>query len=119
MYESGIDIYSIQKLAGHNSHKTTAIYTHISDTTISRINFTNKYDKNIKNTKMSNTNQNLVNAQIEVNRAVQVSNLTEADYQKLKSFGSSVTSQKSALEFMRYKAEQAIIDLKLFLEETK
>lgn len=37
MYENGVDIYSIQKLAGHNSAKTTAIYTHISDNIISRI----------------------------------------------------------------------------------
>jgi len=37
MYENGVDIYSIQKLAGHNSAKTTAIYTHISHNVISRI----------------------------------------------------------------------------------
>lgn len=37
MYENGVDIYSLQKIAGHNSAKTTAIYTHISDNIISRI----------------------------------------------------------------------------------
>jgi site-specific recombinase XerD len=37
MYENGVDIYSIQKLAGHSSAKTTAIYTHISHNVISRI----------------------------------------------------------------------------------
>lgn len=38
MLENGIDINLIQKLAGHNSVKTTMIYTHISDTLISKIN---------------------------------------------------------------------------------
>ena len=37
MYENGVDIYSLQKVAGHNSAKTTAIYTHISHNIISRI----------------------------------------------------------------------------------
>jgi len=37
MYENGVDIYALQKLAGHNSAKTTAIYTHMSDNIISRI----------------------------------------------------------------------------------
>ena len=37
MYENGVDIYSLQKIAGHNSAKTTAIYTHISHNVISRI----------------------------------------------------------------------------------
>lgn len=37
MVEAGIDINLIQRLAGHNSPKTTAIYTHISDNLISRI----------------------------------------------------------------------------------
>lgn len=37
MYENGVDIYALQKLAGHNSAKTTAIYTHISHNIISRI----------------------------------------------------------------------------------
>jgi site-specific recombinase XerD len=37
MVEMGVDINLIQRLAGHNSPKTTAIYTHISDNLISRI----------------------------------------------------------------------------------
>lgn len=37
MVESGVDINLIQKLAGHNNVKTTAIYTHISYNTISKI----------------------------------------------------------------------------------
>jgi site-specific recombinase XerD len=37
MVESGIDINLIQKLAGHSSVKTTAIYTHISHNLISSI----------------------------------------------------------------------------------
>lgn len=37
MYENGVDIYALQKLAGHSSAKTTAIYTHISHNVISRI----------------------------------------------------------------------------------
>lgn len=36
--ESGTDINLIQKLAGHNNVKTTMIYTHISDSLISKIN---------------------------------------------------------------------------------
>jgi len=36
--EAGIDINIIQKLAGHNNVKTTMIYTHISDSLISKIN---------------------------------------------------------------------------------
>lgn len=38
MVENGIDINLIQKLAGHNSVKTTMMYTHISDSLISKIN---------------------------------------------------------------------------------
>lgn len=38
MVENGVDINLIQKLAGHNNVKTTMIYTHISDSTISKIN---------------------------------------------------------------------------------
>ncbi|MGA4923291.1 tyrosine-type recombinase/integrase, partial [Bacillus subtilis] len=38
MVENGTDINLIQKLAGHSSVKTTAIYTHISDNIISKIN---------------------------------------------------------------------------------
>lgn len=38
MVENGIDINLIQKLAGHNNVKTTMIYTHISDSLISKIN---------------------------------------------------------------------------------
>lgn len=38
MVENGTDINLIQKLAGHSSAKTTAIYTHISDNIISKIN---------------------------------------------------------------------------------
>jgi len=37
MVENGVDINLIQRLAGHNSPKTTAIYTHISHNIISRI----------------------------------------------------------------------------------
>jgi site-specific recombinase XerD len=37
MVESGVDINLIQKLAGHTNVKTTMIYTHLSDTTISKI----------------------------------------------------------------------------------
>ena len=36
--EAGTDINLIQKLAGHNNVKTTMIYTHISDSLISKIN---------------------------------------------------------------------------------
>lgn len=36
--EAGTDINIIQKLAGHNNVKTTMIYTHISDSLISKIN---------------------------------------------------------------------------------
>lgn len=36
--ETGTDINLIQKLAGHNNVKTTMIYTHISDSLISKIN---------------------------------------------------------------------------------
>lgn len=36
--ESGVDINLIQKIAGHNNVKTTMIYTHISDSLISKIN---------------------------------------------------------------------------------
>lgn len=38
MVENGVDINLIQRLAGHNSPKTTAIYTHISHNIVSRIN---------------------------------------------------------------------------------
>jgi integrase/recombinase XerD len=38
MVENGTDINLIQKLAGHNNVKTTAIYTHISHNIISKIN---------------------------------------------------------------------------------
>jgi len=38
MVENGVDINLIQRLAGHKSVKTTAIYTHISDNIISKIN---------------------------------------------------------------------------------
>lgn len=37
MVENGVDINIIQKLAGHSSVKTTAIYTHISSNIISKI----------------------------------------------------------------------------------
>jgi integrase/recombinase XerD len=37
MVEAGTDLSLVQRLAGHSSIKTTAIYTHISDRTISRI----------------------------------------------------------------------------------
>lgn len=37
MVESGTDINLIQRLAGHNNVKTTAIYLHLSDSTISKI----------------------------------------------------------------------------------
>lgn len=37
MVEQGVDINLIQRIAGHNSPKTTAIYTHISDSIVSKI----------------------------------------------------------------------------------
>jgi len=37
MVENGIDINLIQKLAGHSNVKTTMVYTHISDSLISKI----------------------------------------------------------------------------------
>jgi integrase/recombinase XerD len=37
MVENGVDINLIQRIAGHNSPKTTAIYTHISHNVLSRI----------------------------------------------------------------------------------
>ena len=37
MVENGVDINLIQRLAGHNSVKTTSIYTHISHNIVSRI----------------------------------------------------------------------------------
>jgi len=37
MIESGIDIYNVQKLAGHSSSKTTQIYLHTSTNHISKI----------------------------------------------------------------------------------
>jgi integrase/recombinase XerD len=37
LVENGVDINLIQRLAGHNSPKTTAIYTHISHNIISKI----------------------------------------------------------------------------------
>lgn len=37
MVENGIDINIIQKLAGHSNVKTTMVYTHISDSIISKI----------------------------------------------------------------------------------
>lgn len=37
MVENGLDIHLIQRLAGHSSPKTTAIYTHISHNLISKI----------------------------------------------------------------------------------
>jgi len=37
MVENGVDINLIQRLAGHNSVKTTAIYTHISHNIVSKI----------------------------------------------------------------------------------
>lgn len=38
MLESGTDIRFIQKIAGHNSSKTTEIYTHVSNAFLSQIN---------------------------------------------------------------------------------
>lgn len=38
MAEAGTDINLIQRIAGHNNVKTTAIYLHLSDSTISKIN---------------------------------------------------------------------------------
>ena len=37
MLENGTDISIIQKIAGHNSSKTTQIYTHISTSTLSKV----------------------------------------------------------------------------------
>jgi integrase/recombinase XerD len=37
MVSNGVDINLIQRLAGHKSAKTTAVYLHISDRTISKI----------------------------------------------------------------------------------
>jgi integrase/recombinase XerD len=38
MIESGIDLHFVQKLAGHEDIKTTLLYTHISDSLVSRLN---------------------------------------------------------------------------------
>jgi integrase/recombinase XerD len=37
MVENGIDINLVQRIAGHSSVKTTALYTHISHTVITKI----------------------------------------------------------------------------------
>ena len=37
MLESGLDVRIIQKLAGHQSVKTTEIYTHVSNKVLSKI----------------------------------------------------------------------------------
>lgn len=37
MMESGADINMIQRIAGHNNVKTTNLYLHLSDSTISKI----------------------------------------------------------------------------------
>ena len=38
LLESGTDLRILQKLAGHNSSKTTEIYTHVSNELLSKIN---------------------------------------------------------------------------------
>ena len=38
LLESGVDLRIIQKIAGHSSSKTTEIYTHVSNHTLSKIN---------------------------------------------------------------------------------
>lgn len=37
LVESGVDVHLVQKLAGHNSVKTTQIYLHVSNQTLSKI----------------------------------------------------------------------------------
>lgn len=67
---------------------------------------------------MSLRNQSLVDAQVSVNRAVFTSNLSPKELEKLIALGLH-SSEKDALGYMRYQAEQAIKDLNKFLEETK
>lgn len=38
MVEAGTDLHFVQKLAGHNDIKTTLLYTHISDSLVSKLN---------------------------------------------------------------------------------
>lgn len=68
---------------------------------------------------MSLLNQKLIDSQTSINRAVWASNLDTKQLNKMKEFGDNVIfNEKSALEYMRYNAEEAIKELTAFLNET-
>ena len=54
LLEQGTDIRYIQVLLGHNSPKTTAIYTHISNLSLQKIN--NPLDVILEDNKLTNNN---------------------------------------------------------------